>query len=537
MSIHNTKKTILQPLLLALLLAAGIIIGNLLNRFGEDNRSQDPVVKKLNSIINFIESEYVDTISKGTIIEKALPQILNELDPHSQYIPARELQALNEPLEGNFEGIGVQFNIQEDTVMVVGIVHGGPSEKKGILPGDRIVKVNDTSIAGVKITNAMVMKKLKGKKGTHVKLGIRRSMVKDLLTFEIERDQVPILSVDVSFMMKDNIGYIKISKFSKTTHFEFKKAAMRLRKQGMNKMILDLRGNGGGYLDAAVNLADEFLDAKKLIVYTQGKARPKTCYNATSKGFCQDIMLVVLIDELSASASEIFAGAIQDNDRGYVVGRRSFGKGLVQEPVVFSDGSELRLTVARYYTPTGRCIQKPYKHGVGEYDNDLEERYLKGEFEKADSIKFNDSLKFKTPGGRVVYGGGGIMPDIFVPLDTSGYIPYLNIVINRGLVNKFAFQYTDKNRKKLSLLTNVKALESYLESQNLINDFMIFAAKNNIPANPQVNTMSKSGFILKTQLKAYIARNILDDNGFYPIIFKADNTIQNALSYFEKQKK
>ncbi|MBI5217857.1 MAG: S41 family peptidase [Bacteroidia bacterium] len=527
MAIQNSKRAIFLPLILAGVLMLGILAGNFLNRNHSSKYSLNPVIGKLNSMLDFIESEYVDSISKEEIVEKSIPQILKELDPHSQYIPAKELQSMTEPLEGNFEGIGIQFNIQDDTVIVVNTVQGGPSEKRGILSGDRIVKVNDTLIAGVKITNSKVMKKLRGKKGTRVNLKISRRNIKELLTFDIIREQIPILSVDASFMITNNIGYIKISKFSKTTHFEFRRATTQLKKLGMEKIILDIRGNGGGYLDAAVNLADEFLADKKLIVYTKGYSRPKTCYYATPRGFCHELEAAVLIDELSASASEILAGAIQDNDRGIVIGRRSFGKGLVQEPIQFSDGSELRLTIARYYTPTGRCIQKSYKKGTDEYYNDLDERLLRGELEKADSIKFADSLKFKTPDGRIVYGGGGIMPDIFVPLDTVGYTSYLNRVINKGIIYKFAFHYADGNRKKLSSIKDANELEKYLAKQNLLNEFTDFAEKNGVPKNPVA--INKSALILTTQLKAYISRNIIDDKGFYPIILKIDNTVTKAV--------
>lgn len=527
MSYQNTKRQIFLPILLTIVLVAGLAFGKFLSKNEAQDATLQPVMKKLISMLDFIESEYVDSISKEDIVEKAIPDILKELDPHSTYIPASELQSMNEPLEGNFDGIGVQFNIQNDTVVVVGVIPSGPSEKRGILAGDRIVKVNDTLIAGVKITNEKVIKKLKGKKGTKVYLKILRKHEKELLSFEIIRDQIPLFSVDASFMLTDNIGYIKISKFAKTTQIEFKKAVTRLRKLGMQKIVVDLRGNGGGYMDAAIKLSDEFLDEKKLIVFTKGKARPKTPYYATSLGFCQDIELAVLIDEFSASASEIFAGAIQDNDRGFVIGRRSFGKGLVQEPVVFADGSELRLTISRYYTPTGRCIQKSYTHGVDEYYHDISDRMTKGEFEKTDSIKFADSLKFKTPKGHIVYGGGGIMPDEFVPFDTTWYTPYFMKINNKGLIARFAFQYADDNRTKLKAQVDVKMLGKYLDKQPIVEEFIIYAEKNGIVRNTAA--IEKSHKIIQTQLKAFIARNIFDDKGFYPIILEIDNTVSKAI--------
>lgn len=532
MSFQNNKKQIFLPVLLAAILITGLASGRYLTRKTYKQDELQPVVSKLNSMLDFIESEYVDSISKEEIVEKAIPEILKELDPHSQYIPAKDLQSMNEPLEGNFDGIGVQFNIQDDTVVIVGVIQGGPSEKIGLLAGDRIIRVNDTLFAGVKITNEKVVKKLKGKKGTKVNVKIRRKHEKDLLSFDITRDQIPLYSVDASFIISDDIGYIKISKFAKTTQFEFRRAVTKLRKKGMKKVILDLRGNGGGYLDAAIKLADEFLDNKKLIVFTKGKARPKTPYYSTSFGFCQEMDVAVLIDEYSASASEIFAGALQDNDKGVIIGRRSFGKGLVQEPVVFDDGSELRLTISRYYTPTGRCIQKPYNDDLSEYYHDINNRISNGELENADSSKFADSLRFKTPGGHTVYGGGGIMPDIFVPFDTSGYTPYLNNILKKGLVSRFAFQYVDNNRSKLKEIPDVDELLKYLDRHNVLNEFTGYAGKNGVPAVQA----DKSAKMLKVQLYAFVARNIFDDNGFYPIYLSTDNTTKKAIEVLKDRK-
>src|SRR3989339_768987 len=533
---QNSRRNILMPILFSLILVAGIGAGYLLSRVSGKTHEGNPVIDKLLSVIDYVEMEYVDTISKTDFVEAALPQILLELDPHSQYIPASEQQSMSEPLEGNFDGIGVQFNIQEDTVVVVNVISGGPSHKRGILAGDRIVKVNDTLIAGVKISNDKVMKKLKGPKGTKVMLGIGRKGEKTLLSFEITRGQIPLYSIESSYMIREDIGFVKINKFSKITTHEFKKAVTRLKRKGMKKIIIDLRGNGGGYMDAAVNLADEFLTDKQLIVYTYGKSRPKTNYFSTQKGFCIDLDVAILIDETSASASEIVAGAIQDNDRGTIIGRRSFGKGLVQEPVVFKDGSELRLTIARYYTPTGRCIQKPYTKGSADYYYELGERLMHGELEEADSIKFSDSLRYTTPKGRTVYGGGGIMPDIFIPLDTAGYTTYLRAVINKGLVYKFAFQYADNNRKKLSGFQDPEKLEFYLNGQNLSAEFNRFAALQGIKINPASDTNAKAALLLNTQLKAYIARNILDDKGFYPIWHKVDDAVLKAVDVLEKGK-
>lgn len=531
MAYNNSRKDILLPLIIAVSVIVGIYAGSFLSRNVEKNANARTPVSKLNSMLDFIESEYVDSISKHDIVEMAIPNILEELDPHSMYVPAVDYQETHEPLEGNFEGIGIQFNIQEDTVIVINTIIGGPSEKAGLQAGDRIIIVNDTSIAGIKIKNSQVIKKLKGKKGTKVRLKILRRGYKDLIPFEIIRDQIPINSIDVSYLVDKTIGYIKLSKFSKTTLFEFKKAVTQLKKKGMKNLILDFRGNGGGYLDVAVNLTDEFLEEKRLIVYTQGFARKKVSYFSTERGFCHELEVAVLVDELSASASEIFAGAIQDNDRGIVIGRRTFGKGLVQEPVVFADGSEMRLTIARYYTPSGRCIQRPYEKGKPDYFHEIDERFDHGEFMKADSIKFNDSLKYKTSKGRTVYGGGGIMPDIFVPIDTVGFAPYVNKAVNMGLVYKFAFQFTDAHRKTLNLYTDVSKLENHLNSQNLIQKFISFGEKNKLPKEALSNNSQE---ILHTYLKAYIARNILDDKGFYPIILKQDKTVESALKHFRK---
>lgn len=487
---------------------------------------------KISTLLNYVEQEYVDTVSMDSLIERSIPNILENLDPHSVYIPAKDLEKVSEPLEGNFDGIGVQFNIQKDTVFVVKVVPNGPSARVGIKDGDRIVTVNDSLIAGVKITNPKVMKLLRGSKGSKVRVGIMRPGEAKLLQFNIIRDKIPIYSVDVSYMMDQETGYIKINKFSRTTWEEFVQSAEKLKVQGMKKLILDLRSNGGGFLDAAVNLADEFLPDGKLVVYTQGKARPKSSFYSTSKGTCENIGLIVLMDEWSASASEIVAGAIQDNDRGLVIGRRSFGKGLVQEPILFADGSSLRLTIARYYTPSGRCIQKPYSNGTDEYNNDIGERIYKGEFLKADSSWFNDSLKYFTSSGRAVYGGGGIMPDVFVPFDTLGTSDYYYKINRKGLEYQFAFEYTDQNRRQLETFTDIKLLKAYLDKQNMLQQFIKFASKKGIDENKK--DISVSGFIIETQVKALIARNILDNDGFFPIIQDVDATLLKAYDLIRK---
>ncbi len=532
MSRKNSKIAILLPLLLAVFLAGGMLIGLQLNKPGKKQHLFIyPRTDKVNTILNYIQEEYVDSVNRNQLEETAILSILDQLDPHSVYIPAKDLQAVNEPLEGNFDGIGVSFNMPNDTVVIISTVPGGPSDKVGILAGDRIVRINDSLVAGVRIPQESIVGMLKGQRGTKVKVGINRKGVPEELYFEITRDKIPLYSVDVSYMVNEEIGYIKISKFARTTFDEFIAATEKLKEQGMKKMIIDLRGNSGGYMDAATNIADQFLDEGKMIVYTEGRARPRAEIRATAGGLCLDEEVVVLVDEFSASASEILAGAIQDNDRGTVVGRRTFGKGLVQEPIMLADGSALRLTIARYYTPTGRSIQKPYNHGTEEYYNDWHSRYLNGEFTIKDSIHFNDSLRYTTPGGKVVYGGGGIMPDVFVPYDTTGITDYYVNVRNRGLIYRFAFEFTDTHREALSRFNTCQEIESYLDKQDLLRTFTEFARKRGI--SPDAAEIKTSGFIILTQIKAYIARNVIDNDGFYPIIHRIDETFLRGVDVLE----
>jgi len=531
---ENRKKDIIYPIIMGVILIAGIIIGFKLNKGdGRASLLVNPKTDKLTNVLKYIEDDYVDTVGMSRLVELSLPAILKNLDPHTIYIPAKEFQGMNEPLEGGFDGIGVQYNMTKDTVIVINPIKGGPSERLGVLAGDRIIKINSKNVAGVKFPQDSVPKLLKGPTGTKVKIGVKRNGSNELIDFEITRDKIPIFSVDVSYMPTKDIGYIKISTFAKTTYHEFLKAVDKLKGMGMKKMILDLRGNNGGYMDAATNIADEFLDSTKLIVYTRGKARPRQNIYSNPDGECVDEKLVVLIDEFSASASEILAGAIQDNDRGTIIGRRSFGKGLVQEQVFFKDGSALRLTTARYYTPSGRSIQKHYKAGDDEYFNDISNRFKHGEFQVADSIKFADSLKFHTIGGRVVYGGGGIMPDIFVPLDTNGISPYLTKIANRNLIYRFAFEFTDKHRNEVRDIKDFESVKKYLNGFDLLKEFIVYAQKNGVPANQKQIDHSK--LILETQLKAVIARNIIDEEGFYPFIRDIDETLQKAIDYCSKK--
>jgi len=520
------------PLIIGIAVAVGILIGFYMPHPQTGLYTNFPASNdKLSRILDIIESDYVDTVNRNSLIEEAIPVMLRKLDPHSVYIPATDLAQANEPLQGNFDGIGVSFNMLTDTVLIISTIPGGPSEKAGIIPGDKIIFVNDSLIAGRTLPDEDVVKMLKGPRGTKVDLKIERKGADNLLPFTIIRDKIPIYSVDVSYMMSDDVGYIKISNFALTTHDEFKKGLSELKEQGMKKLILDLRGNSGGVMDAATMIADEFLPEGKLIVFTMGKSTPRQDVKATARGEFETGELVVLIDEWSASASEILAGAVQDNDRGTIIGRRSFGKGLVQEPVMFRDGSGMRLTIARYYTPTGRSIQKPYDQGIEKYYEDLANRMMHGEFEEADSIRLDDSLRFTTPGGKTVYGGGGIMPDIFIPIDTAGISDYFLAIRNSGLLYRYALKYTEDNRETLKKFSDLPSMREWLDKQNLLNKFVLFAGQNGVPA--RYDQIAVSEKIIDVQLKAYIARNMLDNKGFYPVWQEIDRTLLDALSYLE----
>lgn len=522
------------PVIISIVFIGGMFAGKFLPDNSSSiiiNNKKCPYTNKLDAILGFIQEEYVDSVSKDELIEQSIPAILQNLDPHSVYLPAEIFSEVNEQLEGEFEGIGIEFNIQNDTVIVIHTISGGPSEKRGVLPGDRIVKIDTENVAGVNITNAGVIKKLKGKKGTAVNISVRRENFKSLIDFEIIRDKIPLRSVDASFMADSETGYIKVSKFARTTYDEFHQALQKLNQQGLKNIIVDLRGNSGGYLDAATLLADEFLKKGKLIVYTKGRSRKQHNIFATGEGLCEDTRIAVLIDEWSASASEIFAGAVQDNDRGTIIGRRSFGKGLVQEPVVFNDGSSLRLTVARYYTPTGRCIQRQYNKGGKDYYEDFAERFHNGEFESEENIIVNDSIKFVTPGGKVVYGGGGIIPDIFVPVDTSRFSEFYRIIANKSYIYQFALAYSDKNRKHLKNLKNSGEMNNFFDKENILNLFLEYCReKHNL--TPSEEDLKKSSGIISLYLNAYIARNIFSDNEFYSIALQADEIYMKALLYF-----
>ncbi len=483
---------------------------------------------RISDILNYISRDYVDSVDRKNLEEHAIDGILSELDPHSSFITAEEFNAVNDPLVGNFEGIGIQFRIIKDTINIIQPIIGGPSIKVGLLAGDRIVQIEDTIVAGIGIKNSDAIKKLKGKKGTKVNIDIYRRGVNGLLNFTITRDVIPTYSLDYKYMFDEKIGYIKLSKFSATTYEEFSVAMKELLDEGMEKLILDLRGNVGGYLQIAIKLADDFLKEGELIVYTEGNSRPCNYAYATKTGMFEDNELVVLIDEGSASASEIIAGAIQDNDRGLIIGRRSFGKGLVQEQLNFPDGSALRLTVSRYHTPTGRCIQRSYENGFSDYNHEFYNRIVNGELENADSIHFNDSLKYTTPKGKIVYGGGGIMPDIYVPLKSNEKDDYFFSLSGKGLTFQFAFDYTDKNRQAFN---KYKTPDSFIKefkiTNDLFNELVYYAETKGIQENKKIIRQSKQK--IQILLKAYIGRNIYDNEGFYPIYHKIDNEFLKAV--------
>lgn len=526
-----------------LALISGLILGNLLaskekrkfnDNFGSIFKNILKTDNKISEMLRLIDSYYVDTVDINNMTEEVAVDLIAKLDPHSVYIPAEELETVNNELEGSFSGIGVQFNIQNDTITIVSVISGGPSEKVGLLAGDRIIMVDDSAFVGKGINNEKVMRQLRGPIDTKVKLGIKRYGTSEMLEYTVTRGQIPVSSIDISYMITPEIGLIKVNKFGETTYSEFLVAIAKLKKEGALKFIIDLRENSGGYLDRAIAMVNEFLPANQLIVYTEGRSYPRYDAASNGTGSCINNPVVVLIDEFSASASEIFAGAIQDNDRGTIIGRRSFGKGLVQQQKELSDGSAIRLTVAKYYTPSGRSIQKPYQTGDDEnYNMDIYNRFLHGEFYTQDSIQQTDTIPFKTLKGRTVYGGGGIMPDIFIPRDTTEYTPYLNQVINYNHLYQFAFNYTDKNRQALISHKDWRSMEKYLSSQNLLQDFVSYAEKKEI--KPKPSEIKKSGNFITRYLTAYIARNMLSDAGFYPILFQNDPTVRRAIVELEKE--
>ena len=531
----SSNKNRLMPFLLAICLVAGILIGTFYtnhfsgNKLGIINTSSN----KLNALLHIIDEQYVDTVSMFNLVEEAMPQILAELDPHSSYIPAKDLEAVNSDLKGSFSGIGVQFTIQDDTIHINRVIQGGPCEKVGLLAGDRIVEVDDSSFVGKIVTNSEAMRRLKGEKGSKVKLGIYRPGEKEILHFTVVRGDIPVKSIDAAYMINDKFGYVKVNKFGETTYPELLVALAQLSQANCKGMIIDLRGNTGGYMAAAIQMVNEFLPNNKLIVYTEGRKSPRENYTSNGTGSSQTMPLIVLMDEGSASASEIFAGAIQDNDRGTIIGRRSFGKGLVQQPIEFSDGSAIRLTIARYYTPSGRCIQKPYEKGNdAEYEMDIITRYEHGEFFSADSIKQNIKEIYHTSLGRTVYGGGGIMPDIFVPQDTTGMTSYYRMAATRGLIIRYTLDYTDKNRNKLKEYDTPQKMEAYLKTQNLLEKFAEYAEKKGLKRRNIL--MYKSKQLFEESLYGNIIYNMLGIEAYITYSNLTDKTVQKALEVLEK---
>ncbi len=529
---NNKLRIIFLPILLALAIVLGMWINSFFNRkpvvLGKQDTFASIQGSKLDLILNMINYSYVDTVDIKKIEESAIPLLIKDLDPHTVYIPAKDMQRVNEEMVGNFGGIGVQFYKYRDTVTVVKVVPGGPSERAGLKDGDRIVKVGDSVVAGRNMNTDDIMKMMRGEIDTEVELTIVRRGTPKSFVKKVVRGSIPIKSVDVAYMVNDTTGLIKVKTFGMNTYDEFMQALEKLSAQGMRRVIVDLRDNEGGILPIAIRMINEFLPEGKLILYTQGKASPRMDYNSNGKGKYQQLPLEVLINEFSASASEIFAGAIQDNDRGMIIGRRSFGKGLVQEQRVLPDGSALRLTIARYYIPSGRSIQKPYDQGKEKYYSDIYERLLHGEFGQKDSIHFDENLKFKTVGGRTVYGGGGVMPDIFVPADTLGYSEYWNEVSRkRQLLYEYTFDFMDQHRAEMANIKDYKQLLKYLSRFDLVDEMADYAAKYGVKRDPK--GIRTSYAILDNTIKAFIGRHVLDDDGFFPIYYRDDVTIKEAV--------
>ena len=526
------KRRYLTPVFLALAAAFGVLLGIVIARTNDANVTfinkggSDNLVDK---VFYLLQNEYVDTVNIDKLQVEAVNTVIDKMDPHSEYFEPEVLEEVNEDLQGSFEGIGVTFRIEKDTVTIISTIKGGPSEKVGIKAGDRIVRVDDSLFVGKSINNSKVMKALKGPRGTKVDVKIFRRGVEELLDFTITRDVIPTYSVDVAYMLNGTTGYIKLEKFMATTHKEFVNAVKKLQKQGMQELIFDLRGNSGGYLVEAVDIADEFLPKGSLIVYTQGEHRERQYIFARRHGMLEDTPVKILIDEGSASASEIVAGALQDNDRCTIIGRRSFGKGLVQEQFDLGDGAGLRLTVARYYTPTGRCIQKPYDGDREKYLYESYDRYTSGEMFSADSIHFADSLRYITPGGKTVYGGGGIMPDVYVPLKQDSTEYFFNKIVNASIVFQYAFDYSDSHRDELMRYGDERSFDkSFHFTDSMWNDILKEAKDKKVTGTDQQKAVAKP---MTAQLvKAYIARNIFGDEAFYPLYEPLDEVLKEALN-------
>ena len=536
-------KKYLLPTFTVLAVAFGIIIGMALSqkanaqRIVYQNGQWHIEQSKVDRMLQLMEQAYVDSIDVDSITDEVLTEFVQRLDPHSAYIPKEDLEMVNSELAGSFSGIGVQFTIQQDTVRIVAVIAGGPSEGVGILAGDKLVLVDDSCFTGKKMNNEKVMRTLRGEKGTQVKLGVLRAGTPEVLSFNVTRGDIPVNSVDAKFIIEksdvrsqnsDKIGFIRVNKFGETTYKEFISALAELASKGATEFIIDLRENSGGYMDQAIKMANEFLQRGELIVYSEGRAYPRYEATANGAGRFKQTPIVVLIDDFSASASEIFAGAMQDNDRAMIIGRRSFGKGLVQQQLPFDDGSAVRLTVARYYTPSGRCIQKPYTLGdQRDYAKDLEERWEHGEFYSADSIHFSDTTTYRTKNGRIVHGGGGIMPDVFVGRDTTLNTPWYNRCVNLAYTYQFAYKYTDEHRKELSKFKDWKSLEQHLNKQNILPQFVAFAKEKGV--EPDEAQIQKSRPLMTRLLNAYIVRDMLGDEGFFPLFERDDEITKKAV--------
>ena len=530
-------KKYLFPTLTVIGVTLGIIIGGALSqkvnaqRIVFQNGQLQWEMSKVDRLLQLMETAYVDELNIDSITDEAMTDLVKKLDPHSAYIPKEDLEMVNSELSGSFSGIGVQFTIQQDTVRIVAVIAGGPCAGVGVLAGDKLIAVDDSAFVGKKLNNEKVMKTLRGEKGTQVKLGVLRAGMKEPLSFTVTRGDIPVTSVDAKFIIErqgQKIGFVRVNKFGETTYKEFITALADLHAQGATSYIVDLRENSGGYMDQAIKMANEFLKGGELIVYSEGRAYPRYEAKANGGGRFKNVPLVVLIDNFSASASEIFAGAMQDNDRATIVGRRSFGKGLVQQQMPFADGSAVRLTVARYYTPSGRCIQKPYTLGdQDDYEKDLMDRYEHGEFYSADSVHFTDTTVYRTKKGRIVHGGGGIMPDVFVGRDTTLNTPWYNICVNLAYTYQFAYKYTDEHRKELSKYTDWQALEKHLKSKDILREFVAFAEEKGV--EPKEAEIQKSRPLMTRLLHAYIIRDVLGDEGFFPFFERDDEITKVAV--------
>lgn len=520
---------IFLPLICGLMLAGGVVIGSFIGA-ARSGGNEGGSYEKIRAVLSYVQQHYVDTVNTSQLTDKTLATMLQNLDPHSDYFTAEEIKAMSEPLQGNFEGIGIEYNFVRDTLVVLAVIPGGPSERAGLQTGDRIIKANDTALTGPAASEKFVKSKLRGPKDTKVIVTVKRPGQRSLITVPITRGSIPIVSIDAAYMIDDQTGYIRLLRFSETSYDEFNAAIDSLLSSGMKNLVLDLRGNGGGLLSAAVSIADEFLPEGKQIVYTKGRADGEEHIVATKAGRLEKMPVALLVDENSASASEIVAGALQDNDRGTIVGRRTFGKGLVQEERRLYDGSAFRLTIARYYTPTGRCIQKPYDKGLDAYAGEEEQRYRHGELLNRDSIHFADSLKFKTPGGKIVYGGGGIMPDLFVPLDTAGGTEYLNNLFYENIFTIWALEYAQQNRDRLRTQGIDDFIRNFEITAALTEELVACGEKNGVKKNPAA--VRRSLDLIHRYMKANIARSIWGDEGYLHVWNQLDPAVAAAAESF-----